>query len=217
MTLLTTVQAMVTSGCTPEQIAAVVAAHEDAAEKHEALKRQKKAQRQQRWRERHPDRVTLRNASRRLEASRDASTPMKEEKEKGTQKEKEERLPLLDTTVSSPRAEKANNFNELVDWFETQWNGLAVACGLTRIQAMTDTRIAHIRRRADDLVNALHFPDPQSGFTETFNRIRGSPWLRGGNGRAWKADVDWILTERNFLHIHEGKYAKDQRPEHHRR
>ena len=105
----------------------------------------------------------------------------------------------------------------MLDWFEAQWNSLAAACGLPKIQAMTDTRISHIRRRADDLVKALRFPDPQSGFTETFNRIRGSPWLRGADGRAWKADVDWILTESNFLQIHEGKYARDQRPEHNRR
>jgi hypothetical protein len=101
----------------------------------------------------------------------------------------------------------------VVDWFEGQWNALAAATGLVRIRAMTDKRARGIRCRADDLVKALGFPDARAGFLETFNRIRGSPFLRGAsNGAghtAWRCDVDWLLIESNFLKVHEGKYAPD--------
>jgi hypothetical protein len=104
---------------------------------------------------------------------------------------------------------------EIVDWFEGQWNALARTTGLVSIRAMTEPRARAICCRADDLVHALGFADPRSGFVETFNRIRGSPFLRGSSpngGRSWKCDVDWLLTERNFLKVHEGNYAKDQGP-----
>jgi hypothetical protein len=213
MTLATTVQAMAASGCSPEQIATVVAAHEAEAETKRAAKREKNAVRMRLYRKLHPADVTRRSAHVRAQTRSDAHPSLKESVPPAPPlKENTPSLFLASANAeSSPRSEKTNDFNELVDWFEGQWNNLAAACGLPKIQAMTDARITHIRRRADDLVKALHFPDPQAGFTDTFNRIRGSPWLRGANGRAWKCDVDWILAESHFLQIHEGKYEKDQR------
>jgi hypothetical protein len=116
-------------------------------------------------------------------------------------------LGLPGPTGASPSRKK--NDHEIVEWFENQWNALASACGLETIRAMSDRRIRLVRCRAIDLVDALGFADPRAGFTDTFNRIRGSPFLRGSDG-AWRCDVDWLLAESNFLKVHEGKYA--QRP-----
>jgi hypothetical protein len=215
MGLVAAIRQMLEKGLSIEQAlmaAEVIEASEMSAAAELEARRAQNAGRQRRFRELHPRppsrKVTLRNVSN--------VTPSLPDKEKSPTPPKEinPTLPFPSVTpngVTSPSPEI--DFNELADWFERQWNALASACGLGRIKAMTDKRVRGIRCRADDLVKALGFADAKTGFNETFNRIRGSPFLRGaGNGAGhekWKCDVDWMLTESNFLKIHEGKYAPE--------
>ena len=96
---------------------------------------------------------------------------------------------------------------QIVDQFVVGWD----AIGISRCRAISKTRQGHILARARDLVEAFNFPDPAAGFAELFARIRGSPFLLGHTGR-WKCDLDWVVTESNFLKIMEGKYAPEQKP-----
>ena len=85
----------------------------------------------------------------------------------------------------------------------------AKQCGLPAYRAITDRRRSSILARSRDMTDALDFPTPQAGFTELFNKIRGSPLLRGeGGNRSWRADLDWIINENNCLKIMEGRYEK---------
>lgn len=72
MSLATTIDAMVAAGCTPEQLAAVVRAHEAKAEARQAEKRALAAKRQATYRERHP-KSNASNASNALPASPDVT------------------------------------------------------------------------------------------------------------------------------------------------
>jgi hypothetical protein len=77
MSLTITVRAMVDAGCTAEQVAAVVGAHEGETEKKSAAKRAQNAARQRRFREQH---VTHRNAHNALHgvSARYECDPLKE-------------------------------------------------------------------------------------------------------------------------------------------
>jgi hypothetical protein len=190
-------EAMAQAGCSAEQVAATLRVLKS--------KPSSAAARQKRYR----DRNALRNVT-----SRYVTLPSPKKETSPTPPKEKTTLTLFPSVSAnaetSPREE---NSTEIIDWFESQWNALAHAIGLASIRAMTDKRMRAIRCRADDLVRALGFADPHAGFTDTFNRIRGSPFLRGAanGGRAWKCDVDWLLTESNFLKVHEGKYAQEQR------
>lgn len=192
---------MAQAGCSAEQVAATL--------RFLKSKPSSAAARQKRYRERN----ALRNVT-----SRDVTLPSPKKEIPPTPPKEKTTLTLFPSSADADEPPASENQTEIIDWFEGQWNALAQACGLASIRAMTDKRARAIRCRADDLVRALGFPDPRAGFAETFNRIRGSPFLRGASngGRAWRCDVDWLLTESNFLKLHEGKYAQEQKSFGHR-
>jgi uncharacterized protein YdaU (DUF1376 family) len=41
-----------------------------------------------------------------------------------------------------------------------------------------------------------------------FTQARGQPFLHGDNDRGWKADLEWLTTERNLVKVLEGKYER---------
>lgn len=38
--------------------------------------------------------------------------------------------------------------------------------------------------------------------------VKESPFLMGKNEKGWKADLEWLITEKNFIKVVEGKYLK---------
>jgi hypothetical protein len=78
------------------------------------------------------------------------------------------------------------------------WNGRATRSGLRTVAKLTDARTRQIRRMA----KAYPVEDWQS----VFAKVEQSPFLRGQNDRGWKADFDFVLNEKNFVKILEGKY-----------
>jgi len=78
------------------------------------------------------------------------------------------------------------------------WNSRAKRSGLPSIAKLTDARTRQIRRMA----KAYPVEDWQS----VFAKVEQSPFLRGQNDRGWKADFDFVLNEKNFVKILEGKY-----------
>lgn len=200
------VRAMKGAGCSPEQIVAAVELLDEG-------KREINNARQRRFRQRQAEAVTQNNVTSRYVTRNNVTRPPKKDPSPPTPPLLEKITSPFPSCADAHEPPKSENPAEIVDWFESQWNALAKAIGLGGIRAMTDKRMRAIRCRADDLVQALGFDDPRIGFTDTFNRIRGSPFLRGAsNGaRSWRCDVDWLLTESNFLKVHEGKYAQEPR------
>lgn len=90
------------------------------------------------------------------------------------------------------------------------WNELATSVGLATVAKLTDARKVAITRRAKELVDDFDYPDPQSGFSDLFSKIRGSPFLRGSES-SWRCDFDWCFALSNFTKIMEGKY--ENRPQ----
>lgn len=41
-----------------------------------------------------------------------------------------------------------------------------------------------------------------------FESVKASPFLIGDSSNGWKADLEWLITENNFIKVIEGKYRK---------
>lgn len=122
-------------------------------------------------------------------------------------------LPLQNSlsSLSGRDARRKAEGDRIVSLFLEGYDQLALSCGLPRVRAVTDRRRVHVLARARNLTEVLDYPSVEAGFGELFARIRGSPFLTGqqnGSGRHWKADLDWIINESNFLKIMEGRYEK---------
>ena len=44
-----------------------------------------------------------------------------------------------------------------------------------------------------------------------FEKAEASHFLKGGNGRDWSADFDWLMKDANFAKVLDGNYD-DKRP-----
>ena len=44
---------------------------------------------------------------------------------------------------------------------------------------------------------------------EAFEKAEKSSFLKGANDRNWKADFDWIMSDRNIIKVIEGKYDSE--------
>jgi len=119
--------------------------------------------------------------------------------------------PVNGHSVEPPKPKPKRDTSEadrIVEGFLAGYSALASQTGLPSYRALTNRRRSCILARAKDLIEALDFPDPMAGFAELFAKIRAGPHLLGQNDRGWKCDVDWIITESNFLKIMEDKYAQ---------
>jgi|688.fasta_scaffold28918_9 uncharacterized protein YdaU (DUF1376 family) len=87
---------------------------------------------------------------------------------------------------------------------------------LRRVEVWNDTRKGYLRQRwrevAEELAkdNKAEISDVLTWFTEFFDHIGQSKFLTGRvnskDGRAFLADLEWILKPSNFAKIVEGKY-----------
>lgn len=100
----------------------------------------------------------------------------------------------------SPQEADALSVDEIVEG----WNTLAGKHGLQRIARLTEER----RRKAKAQARRFSVDD----WVAVFAKISQSPFLLGQNDRGWRCDFDFILSERNFVKILEGKY--DRQPAH---
>lgn len=80
------------------------------------------------------------------------------------------------------------------------WNNLAGRCGLQAVAKRTDARTRSIRRMAKAY--------PVDDWVSVFAKIEQSPFLKGTNDRGWRCDIDFLLNEKNFVKILEGKYDR---------
>lgn len=115
---------------------------------------------------------------------------------------------IEDTNVSSntPLPPKPENPSSEISEAVKLWNDLAAETGLSKIQHFGKTRQASLRLRLKEAGGL-------TGWGDVLEKIRQSDFLCGGNDRSWKADFDWVITQRNFTKILEGNYNNRQRKE----
>jgi DNA-binding transcriptional ArsR family regulator len=87
-----------------------------------------------------------------------------------------------------------------------EWNAMAADCGLAKVQILSDTRKAALRRRLTEAGGI-------EGWRYVMGKIRGSPWMHGTNDRGWRADFDFVLKPAKFIKLMEGGYDHRQRPD----
>lgn len=79
------------------------------------------------------------------------------------------------------------------------WNDTAGRIGLPKAK-LTPQR----RRKLIPLIRQHSVAD----FTEAIRAVERSPFLRGENGRAWRADFDFFLQSKSFTKLIEGSYDR---------
>jgi hypothetical protein len=73
---------------------------------------------------------------------------------------------------------------------------------LPRVAKLNDRRRKWLQARWRD------HPEHQSldWWRTFFETVRSRPFLMGDNPRAWRADLEWLVKEGNFLKVVEGHY-----------
>jgi hypothetical protein len=188
-------RAMVANGATPEMLLAVVEAAAAVEEEKRARKRAGNAERQQRFRD-------ARKADRNTDNALQVVT---------TRDERD--LPPNDI-YSNPPSSPSDTSSEVSvphdfsdgDPIELRpehvveaWNAMAAQWGLPKAK-LTPER----RRKLAVRIRQHSVED----FTEAIQAIGRSPFLRGENDRAWRADFDFLLQPKSFTRLIEGSYDR---------
>lgn len=188
------IDAMLESGCTAEQIAAVVKAallkQEQKDQSEITAKREAARLRKQKQREKENDDVTQCHAM-----SHDV-TVTKKQKEKRTKKEK-----IKNIYKNPPKGgQKVPPLDEAVE----KYNQLAEQTGLTRCLKLTETRKAQLRKRLEECGGL-------SGWEAALEKLGDSAFLLGDNDRNWKVDFDFLITQNKFTKLMEGGYDANEK------
>ena len=120
-----------------------------------------------------------------------------------------------DTNICPPDGEPADKLPDcqhqaVIDLYHQQLPTLR------RVEVWNDTRKGYLRQRWREVAAELSKDKPTSGgavldwFNDFFGHIQKSRFLvgkvNGKDGRAFTADLEWILKPSNFAKIVEGKY-----------
>ncbi len=101
-----------------------------------------------------------------------------------------------DNPSISPHAEKyADEHQEAVRLY----NELSERMGIPKVQKLSETRKKHLRARLKDCGGL-------DGWKSALEKLESIPAMRGDNGRGWKADFDFLMSESKFIKLMEGKY-----------
>jgi len=89
--------------------------------------------------------------------------------------------------------------------FFDSWNEVCASEGLETAKKLTTERERKINR-------VLQANPSLEFWTNVFNRIIRTPFLKGENDRGWKCNIDWLTANStNAVKIYEGRYDKDQK------
>ena len=114
-----------------------------------------------------------------------------EEKEKGKEKEKEKKS-MRHLKINDPPLKPKIDFNNLIQNYHRLCEFLPV------VKKLTKQRKAIISARIK-----IHGKEQT---LEVLKKAGKSEFLNGVNDRAWKANIDFIFKEKNFVNILEGVY-----------
>ena len=79
------------------------------------------------------------------------------------------------------------------------FNEMAARAGLPQAAKLTRSRAAKLRQRLKDCGGL-------EGWTAALAKVEATPGLCGGNGRSWRANLDFMLQESTFTKLMEGTY-----------
>lgn len=82
------------------------------------------------------------------------------------------------------------------------YNETALRCGLPQAAKLTPDRARKIKARLKDYGS--------DGWLKALANIEQSDFLKGTNGRNWRADLDWCLQPTSFGKLHDGAYSQSQ-------
>jgi hypothetical protein len=85
------------------------------------------------------------------------------------------------------------------------WNELASAYRLPQVSKLTEKRKSWVVARAKELVADYDYENPIDGFSELFNKIKTSKFLRG-EANGFRCDFDFAFNQSSFTKIMEGRY-----------
>ena len=97
-------------------------------------------------------------------------------------------------TLITEKAEKKPkvSYQQIVDKYNE------ICKSLPKVMKLSDTRRKAINARLDKF--------SLEEIISVFEKAEQSNFLKGANNRNWKADFDWIMSDRNMAKILEGKY-----------
>lgn len=103
--------------------------------------------------------------------------------------------------VEESRVEEIReDFQSFVTEITSLWNSFCNKYPtLPKIQSISDTRRNHLKKRYEQTTF--------KNFEEILSAIDEQPFLRGENGRGWKASLDWLIAnDTNHIKVLERKY-----------
>lgn len=125
---------------------------------------------------------------------------IEKEKEKEIEKELEIEIELEGECEREKKTPSAQtNYAEIV--------------GLYHEHCPSYPRIKNLSEKRKTAIKARLKKYSKEQLIEAFDKAEASDFLKGGNGRDWSADFDWILNDTNIAKILDGKYGNDRRPQ----
>lgn len=90
---------------------------------------------------------------------------------------------------------KSTNYQHIVD----KYNEICVSF----------PKVLKISENRKKMISARLNMYSENEIIEAFEKAEKSSFLKGANDRNWKADFDWIMSDRNIIKIIEGKYDSE--------
>jgi uncharacterized protein YdaU (DUF1376 family) len=104
-----------------------------------------------------------------------------------------------------PKPKPAEVTADTLNDMAAAWNDMAREHGLGQVSEVTAKRATMLRARINERWKA----DPVGKWGAYLKAIAASPFLRGENQRAWKANFDWAIRPDSPVRVAEGRYSLD--------
>ena len=103
-------------------------------------------------------------------------------------------IDIYNDSFITEKAEKKpkTNYQEIVDKYNE------ICKSFAKVMKLTDARKKSIKARLDTY--------SKEEIIKVFEKAEQSKFLKGANNRNWKADFDWLMSDRNMAKVLEGKY-----------
>ena len=136
----------------------------------------------------------------------DTDKVSKDKEEKGEKEEKEKSPPEEPEEPEEPEKPEAPKVPDVHTEREKQDDVLlvrelynSICVSLPRFDTVSDARRKLIKARLKTY--------PLEKFKELFEKAEKTPFLKGGNKRKWRANIDWLMEDDNFAKVLDGNYT----------
>ncbi|QDO99095.1 hypothetical protein FNB15_18270 [Ferrovibrio terrae] len=105
------------------------------------------------------------------------------------------------TGTKKKEGNTGNEGNADLDAAVAAWNQLADEQSLARVQKLTDSRRAKLRKRIAEAGGL-------EGWRIALGKVRANRWMLGSNKDGWRASFDFLLQPESFTKLMEGGYDR---------